>query len=46
MLKNKKTLDELSLNEIKNSSKDLNNNVLKVFNVKKLNEFKKLFGGT
>ena len=44
--KNKKTLDELSLNEIKRFYKDLNNNVLKVFNVKNSMNSKNSFGGT
>ena len=35
MQKNKKNLDELTLNEIKKFYKDLNNSVLKIFNVKK-----------
>ena len=34
--KNKKNLDELTLNEIKKFYKDLNNSVLKIFNVKTL----------
>ena len=37
----RKNLDELTLNEIKKFYKDLNNSVLKIFNVKKLYEFKK-----
>ncbi len=44
--KNKKTLDELSLNEIKRFYKDLNKNVLKVFNVKNSMNSKNSFGGT
>ena len=44
--KNKKNLDELSLNEIKKFYKHLNNNVLKVFNVKNSMNSKNSYGGT
>jgi len=44
--KNKKTLDELSLEELKKFFKDLNHNVLKVFNVKNSMNSKNSFGGT
>ena len=44
--KNKKNLDELTLNEIKKFYKDLNNNVLKIFNVKNSMNSKSSYGGT
>ena len=44
--KSKKNLDELSLNEIKKFYKHLNNNVLKVFNVKNSMNSKNSYGGT
>ena len=44
--KNKKNLDELNLNEIKKFYKNLNNNVLKIFNVKHSMNSKNSFGGT
>ena len=44
--KNKKNLDELTLNEIKTFHKDLNNNVLKIFNVKNSMNSKNSYGGT
>jgi len=44
--KNKKTLSELSLEEVKKIYKDLDINVLKVFNVKNSMNMKKSYGGT
>ena len=44
--KNKKNLDELTLNEIKKFYKNLNNNVLKIFNVKNSMNSKNSYGGT
>ena len=44
--KNKKTLDKLSLKELRKFYKDLNHNVLKVFDVKHSMNSKKSFGGT
>ena len=44
--KNKKNLDELTLNEIKKFYKDLNNNVLKIFNIKNSMNSKNSYGGT
>jgi len=44
--KNKKDLDELSLNEIKKFYKYLDNNVLKIFNVKNSMNSKNSYGGT
>ena len=44
--KSKKNLDELTLDEIKKFHKDLNNNVLKIFNVKNSMNSKKSYGGT
>ncbi len=44
--KSKKNLDELSLNEIRKFYKHLNNNVLKVFNVKNSMNSKNSYGGT
>ena len=44
--KNKKNLDELTLNEIKKFYKNLNNNVLKIFNVKHSMNSKNSYGGT
>ena len=44
--KSKKTLDQLNLEELKKFYKDLNNNVLKVFNVKNSVNSKNSFGGT
>ena len=44
--KNKKTLDQLSLNEIKKIYKNLDANVLKVFNVKNSMNSKNSYGGT
>ena len=44
--KNKKSLDELTLNEIKKFYKPLNNSVLKVFNVKNSMNSKNSYGGT
>ncbi len=44
--KNKKNLDELTLNEIKKFHKHLNNNVLKIFNVKNSMNSKNSYGGT
>ncbi len=44
--KNKKNLDELSLYEIKKFYKNLNNNVLKIFNVKNSMNSKNSYGGT
>ena len=44
--KNKKNLDELTLNEIQKFYKHLNNNVLKIFNVKNSMNSKNSYGGT
>jgi len=44
--KNKKNLDELTLNEIKKFHKNINNNVLKIFNVKNSMNSKNSYGGT
>ena len=44
--KNKKNLDELTLNEIKKFHKQLNNNVLKIFHVKNSMNSKNSYGGT
>ena len=44
--KNKKTLSELSLEEVKKVYKDLDKNVLKVFEVKNSMNMKKSYGGT
>ncbi len=44
--KNKKNLDQLTLNEIKMFYKNLNNNVLKVFDVKNSMNSKNSYGGT
>ena len=44
--KNKKNLDELTLNEIQKFYKNLNNNVLKIFNVKHSMNSKNSYGGT
>ena len=44
--KNKKTLSELSLEEVKKIYKDLDKNVLKVFDVKNSMNMKKSYGGT
>ena len=44
--KNKKTLSELSLEEIKKVYKDLDKSVLKVFDVKNSMNMKKSYGGT
>ena len=44
--KNKKNLDELTLNEIKKFYKNLNNNVLKIFDVKHSMNSKNSYGGT
>ena len=44
--KNKKNLDELTLNEVKKFYKHLNNNVLKIFNVKNSMNSKNSYGGT
>ena len=44
--KSKKTLDQLNLDELKKFYKDLNNNVLKIFNVKNSVNSKNSFGGT
>ena len=44
--KNKKLLCDLTLEEIKKVYKDLDKNVLKVFNVKNSMNFKKSYGGT
>ena len=44
--KNKKNLDELTLNEIKKFYKNVNNNVLKIFNVKNSMNSKNSYGGT
>ena len=44
--KNKKTLDQLTLEELKKFYKDLNYKVLRVFNVKNSVNSKNSFGGT
>ena len=44
--KNNKTLDQLSLVDIKKIYKDLNKNVLKILNVKNSMNAKKSYGGT
>ena len=44
--KNKKNLDDLTLDEIKKFHKHLNNNVLKIFNVKNSMNSKNSYGGT
>jgi len=44
--RNKKNLDELNLNEIKKFYKDINNAVLKIFNVKNSMNSKNSYGGT
>ena len=44
--KNKKNLDDLSLSEIKKFHKNVNNNVLKIFNVKNSMNSKNSYGGT
>ncbi len=44
--KSKKNLDELTLNEIQKFYRNVNNNVLKVFNVKNSMNSKNSFGGT
>ena len=44
--KNKKTLSELSLEEVKKIYKDLDKSVLKVLNVKNSMNIKKSYGGT
>ena len=44
--KNKKKLSELSLEEVKKIYKDLDKNVLKVFDVKNSMNSKKSYGGT
>ncbi len=44
--KNKKNLDDLTLNEIKKFHKKLNNDVLKIFNVKYSMNSKNSYGGT
>ncbi len=44
--KNKKNLDDLSLSEIKKFHKNVNNNVLKIFNVKNSMNSKNSHGGT
>ena len=44
--KNNKTLDQLSLAEIKKIYKDLNKNILKILNVKNSMNSKKSYGGT
>ena len=44
--KNRKNLDELNLDEIKKFYKNLNNNVLKIFNVKNSMNSKNSYGGT
>ena len=44
--KNKKNLDELTLNEIQKFHKNLNNDVLKIFNVKNSMNSKNSYGGT
>ena len=44
--KNKKNLDELKLGELKRFYKDINNNVLKIFNIKNSMNSKNSYGGT
>jgi len=44
--KNKKKLDELSFNEVRKMNNKLNNNVMKVFNVKNSVNSKTSYGGT
>ena len=44
--KNKKNLDQISLEELKKFNKDLDKNVLKIFNVKNSMNSKKSYGGT
>ena len=44
--KSKKNLDELTLNEIKKFYKNLDNNILKIFNVKNSMNSKNSYGGT
>ena len=44
--KNKKNLDDLTLNEIKKFYRNLDNNVLKIFNVKNSMNSKNSYGGT
>ena len=44
--KNNKTLDQLSLNELKKFYKHLDKNVLKIFNVKHSMNSKNSYGGT
>ena len=44
--KKNKTLNQISLNELKKFNKDLNKNVLKVFDVKNSMNTKKSYGGT
>ena len=44
--KNNKTLDQLSLIDIKKIYKDLDKNILKIFNVKNSMNTKKSYGGT
>ncbi len=44
--KHKKNLDELNLNELKKYYKNLNNNVLRIFNVKNSMNSKNSYGGT
>ncbi len=44
--KNNKTLDQMSLGDIKKIYKDLDKNVLKIFNVKNSMNAKKSYGGT
>jgi len=44
--KNKKTLDQVSLEELKKFYKDLDKNVLKIFNVRNSMNSKKSYGGT
>jgi len=44
--KKRKKLDELSLNEVKKIKNDLNNNVMKIFNVRNSVNIKTSYGGT
>ena len=44
--KNKKNLDQLTLNELKKFNKNLNSNVLKIFNVRNSMNSKRAYGGT
>ena len=44
--KNKKNLDELTLDEVKKFFKDINYNALKIFNVKNSMNSKNSYGGT